>query len=67
MCCFDFALLDREIDELERQKHTYVAITKLHKHIYKSLVVTSLLVAWWAMALVGGLFLGACLFSLQNS
>lgn len=35
--------------------------------IYKSLIVTSLLVARWAMALVVGLSLGACLFSLQIS
>ena len=51
----------------DRYKDTYVATKKLHEHIYKSLVVTSLLVAHWATALVGGLFLNACLVSLQIS
>lgn len=45
----------------------YVATKKLHEHIYKSLIVTSLLVTRWATALVGHLLLGICLFSLPIS
>lgn len=52
---------------IEIRQRTHVATKKLHKHIYKSLVVTSLLVTRWFIALVGDLFLGACLFFLQFS
>jgi hypothetical protein len=64
---WDYSKEPRQCTAIDRYKHIYVATKKLHEHIYKSLVVTSLLVAHWATALVGGLFLDACLFSLQLS
>lgn len=57
----------RRCTAIDRYKDTYIATKKLHEHIYKSLVVTSLLVAHSATTLVGGLFFDACLFSLQIS